>query len=80
MVFIVLSNIKFMLFSKLWILVVLVLFFFIFFLFWQCRLVPCFSLCFGFVLRDGVSESQFNQVLNIELEQIMKVLLTFMNL
>lgn len=27
----------------------------------------------AFVLRDGVSESQFNQVLNIELEQIIKV-------
>lgn len=30
-------------------------------------------LCFLF--RDGVSESQFNQVLNIELDQIIKVLL-----
>lgn len=28
-----------------------------------------------FLFRDGVSESQFNQVLNIELEQIIKVLL-----
>lgn len=26
------------------------------------------------VFRDGVSESQFNQVLNIELEQIIEVL------
>lgn len=30
----------------------------------------------AFVLRDGVSESQFNQVLNIELEQIIKVAAT----
>ena len=45
------------------------------FLFRQHGLVSCFSLYFGFVLRDGVSESQFNQVLNIELEQIIKVLL-----
>lgn len=31
----------------------------------------------AFVLRDGVSESQFNQVLNIELEQIIKVTAAF---
>ena len=29
----------------------------------------------GFLFRDGVSESQFNQVLNIELDQIIKVMI-----
>lgn len=46
-------------------------------------LLPRSILCFlwltmpAFVLRDGVSESQFNQVLNIELEQIIKVTAAF---
>lgn len=30
---------------------------------------------FSVLSRDGVSESQFNQVLNVELDQIMEVIL-----
>lgn len=33
-----------------------------------------FVFCFSFSFRDGVSESQFNQVLDIELDQIRRVL------
>lgn len=40
--------------------------------------ILAFELCYG---RDGVSESQFNQVLNVELEQIIQVsLLPFKHL
>lgn len=34
----------------------------------------CKNMFFYIYFRDGVSESQFNQVLNIELDQIIKVL------
>lgn len=42
-------------------------------------ILEVFYLCFWYlhiVFRDGVSESQFNQVLNIELDQIIEVLWT----
>lgn len=74
-----LSSLKVYAISNLWWFyfgpVFLQIFLFFFFPFLQHRLVPCFNLYFGFVLRDGVSESQFNQVLNIELEQMIKVLI-----
>ncbi|XP_058088618.1 protein argonaute 4B-like isoform X2 [Magnolia sinica] len=41
----------------------------------QFQLSHIFAICFFSLNRDGVSESQFTQVLNIELDQIIEALL-----